>query len=584
MKRHLTSVIVLCLSLCGLAKAATAQEQAQAKASTVTLAKVAEKPNAITQAEIAIDPNILKWFLCTPPLNSVKAAHGNTDWHIDTANEFLYGVDMASNPTAPNHVPATWTRSHIHVGKLQTSKYYNDSTVTAGGMDADGTDGIDRSMLFFYAGHGDPESWSTLGDFGHQKDMMLGNCGNWGISRYYWQCSCEVFAHGPRVCPGGGWDYSCPQDFDGSADSEAMRNVFERWGPALSSNLRMACGSSTSAYCHEDQTNRIWDNYNNKHYDVADSFIFGLHGSGYDSIVVPLCITTGGFFTFTTPLYDTTFTNAANPSGKYFHIQYLSKFATTAPKWPPIIIILEKMPKIKFILPDPPPFREELIQEGLWLVSKEQVDGHPRIAFNTRTGATYVSNERINEEVSAQLSEEDYKELAYRQLSELGLLEADMDEPQVQRMMIDRIPRDGRQEKSESIQKNVIVTFERVINVDDKQVRFLGEGGKINVQLANDGKLINVAKVWRKLDEKSMKGERLEVKPYERAYEEAMKQLENAKGYKLEGWDFGLEAQAGNVDQVESQPIYRFVFKAADEENHGEGEKLPPRLIKVSAR
>jgi hypothetical protein len=35
-----------------------------------------------------------------PPLNSAISAHGNTDWHIDTAEEFLFGTDMSGSTTA----------------------------------------------------------------------------------------------------------------------------------------------------------------------------------------------------------------------------------------------------------------------------------------------------------------------------------------------------------------------------------------------------------------------------------------------------------------------------------------------------
>jgi len=133
-------------------------------------------------------------------------------------------------------------------GLTNTSKYYYDKTLTAGGDDTNAGAGIDRAMLFFYAGHGGPLSWSTLGDSASQNFMNLGNIAQGGTLRYYWQCSCEVFAHGPKkTCTGSTMEYSCPQDFTGGADTENMRNVFLRWGPALSRDLRMACGMSTSA-------------------------------------------------------------------------------------------------------------------------------------------------------------------------------------------------------------------------------------------------------------------------------------------------------------------------------------------------
>jgi len=120
------------------------------------------------------------WASCcpmNPKVNSVLTAHGNTDWHIDTAEEFLTGSDMAGNPTATNHCPNSWTKNHMHVGLTNTSDYYNDVSKTAGGEDNDASNGIDRAMLFFYAGHGNPTSYSTLNSSNGLTNMLLGNCG-----------------------------------------------------------------------------------------------------------------------------------------------------------------------------------------------------------------------------------------------------------------------------------------------------------------------------------------------------------------------------------------------------------------------
>lgn len=82
-----------------------------------------------------------------------------------------------------------------------TDNYYYDSSVTAVADDTDAFDGIDKTMLFFYAGHGYPEGFSTLGSMASPYNMLLGNNegeANNGLLRYYWQCSCKVFAHGPK--------------------------------------------------------------------------------------------------------------------------------------------------------------------------------------------------------------------------------------------------------------------------------------------------------------------------------------------------------------------------------------------------
>src|SRR5260370_33106552 len=68
------------------------------------------------EASLPVMPN--------PPLNTAVAAHGNTDWHISTANEFLFGTDNSGNATAENHAPNSWTRSHIHIGFTSTFHFY----------------------------------------------------------------------------------------------------------------------------------------------------------------------------------------------------------------------------------------------------------------------------------------------------------------------------------------------------------------------------------------------------------------------------------------------------------------------------
>ena len=140
-----------------------------------------------------------------PLLNTVKTAHGNTDWHIDTAEEFLTGKQMDGARSAANHCPDTWTRTHMHVGDTSTNVYYHDASLDAAGKDVDATRGIDTAMLFFYAGHGGPDGFDTLGNGAAMTEMRLGNCDgstSAGTLRYFWQCSCEVFAHGPKTCGG----------------------------------------------------------------------------------------------------------------------------------------------------------------------------------------------------------------------------------------------------------------------------------------------------------------------------------------------------------------------------------------------
>lgn len=524
-----------------------------------------------------------------PPLNSAITAHGNTDWHIDTAEEFLFGTDMAGTPTATNHCPATWTRRHINVGLTNTNHFYYDADLATPGDDTDGTSGIETAMLFFHAGHGfPPPLWDTLGNKATQANMSLGDCPGGGRLRYYWQCSCTSFAHGPRCCPGmnchashpctGGYDwwYQCPGEFDGSADSADMRNVYERWGPVLNRDFRMACGSSTCAYCHESQMNRIWDSYNNLGYDVADSFINGLSGS---SVVVPLCITMGGANVAATPLYDATFTNQANTSGtSHYHIQYLSHFAST-PIEPPLVPVIPRLLPIYEIrlLPLPEPLLDvKLEAKDDFMVSSDEIDERgPRVRVNKSSGAVYISGERKSAGEGPLLEEEEYINHALRFIQEQGWAEKDFAEPTGVRFMIETAPVKGIQEERQQIQKNVIVTFQRQIDVDGVRVNVLGEGGAMAVQMNNDGSVLNASKVWRKVVDVRQQAR---VKRYEEAYEEALGQMKDPQMYKIDRWTWGYKEAAGDAEQSELRIVFQFWFVPAD------GDTLPehpPQMIEV---
>lgn len=525
-----------------------------------------------------------------PPLNSAITAHGNTDWHIDTAEEFLFGTDMGGTPTAANHCPSTWTRRHMNVGLSNTNHFYYDADLTTPGDDTDATSGIDTAMLFFHAGHGfPPPQWDTLGNTATQSNMSLGDYSGGGLLRYYWQCSCTTFAHGPRCCPGmtchsthpctGGYDwwYQCPGAFDGSADSQNMRNIYQRWGPVLNPDLRMACGSSTCAYCHESQTNAIWNRYNNGTVaHVADAFIDGLRVSP----VVPLCITMGGSNVTTTPLYDATFTNQPNTSGTtHYHIQYLSYFASTPRLLGPLPIEIPRMLPILKI--DPLPLPEilddvEFKREGDSMISSDEVaERGPRVRVNTLSGAVYVLGELKPDVEGPVLEEQEYIERASRFIEEQGWTEQRFSEPMGVRFMIVRVPVEGEKDDVQEFQKNVIVTFKRQIDVEGVPVHVLGEGGVMTVQMNNDGSVLNASKVWRNVVGTERQ---VPVKTYEQAHEEARRQLKNAQAYDLDRWLWGYKEAAGNVEQTELGIVFRFWFVPADPDAALEH---PPQMIEI---
>jgi hypothetical protein len=514
-----------------------------------------------------------------PLMNTAISAHGNTDWHVDTANEFLFGTDMGGVNTAANHCPDTWTRRHIHVGLTNTNHFYYDKDVASPGDDTDPTNGIDQAMLFFYAGHGNPTLWNTLGNNATQGNMRLGDCqkDNQGVLRYYWQCSCEVFAHGPKNCTGTTMEYACPGSFNGSADSDAMRNVYERWGNVLSPQLRMACGASTLAYCHESEANRIWDRYNNSGHDVADSFIEGLNIWG----VVPLCITMGSSNVNTTPLVtDTVFTNQANASGtSHYHIQYLTNFASTIRPLK-ILEVLEMLPIYRLKpLPIPEKLRDmKFAESGNWMTATDNARQRPfQVKINRLSGSIYLKGE-MKEVTEKVLEEKDYLAQAERILREYGLVEKEMAEPVGSRMMIESAPVKGSREETRKSQKNASVTYKRYVEYEGKKINVLGDGGTIAVQMNNDGSLLSASKVWRQIaDVKAM----AKIKRYEEALKEAEGQLKRGDKYKLDSWNWGYKEMDGNTDQRELHVVFQFAFVPRDNK---EIIDFPPRLIEIQGQ
>jgi hypothetical protein len=300
----------------------------------------------------------------------------------------------------------------------------------------------------------------------------------------------------------------------------------------------MACGSSTCAYCHESQMNSIWDNYLNKGYDVADSWIDGLAVGD----VVPLCITKGGLSAALSPLYDSTFTNEANTSGtSHYHIQYLDGFDSTQ-RW---VSFIDQIPKLLPII----------IVEPISHI--------------------YIQGKSIKDIEAPPLEEEEYLRYALNFIEKQGWSEEYISEPIGTRMIIESAAVEGRQEKREQIQKNVIIKFKRQINVNDMLVNVLGDGGAIEIQLNNDGSVLNASKIWREiLDEKRM----APVKTYQQAFEEAQGELDNPKVYELERWTWGYKEESGNVKQTELRIVFQFWFAPIDVKAM---EDYPPRMVEV---
>jgi hypothetical protein len=513
---------------------------------------------------------------CNPPANSILAAHGNTDWHIDTANEFLFGKNMAGTATAPHHAPDTWSRTHIHVGLTNTAKYYFDPAIINTGADTNIPNGIDRTMLFFYAGHGNASNWSALGDWGTQSDVRLANVTGGGNLRYYWQCSCEVFAHGPETCnPPTTFNYACPDKFNGAADSAAMRNVFQRWGPALTPDLRMACGGSTEMYCHTQEVDGAWSDYGNG--SVAHMFLDGFGEAGAYG-VVPLCMTLGGNDITKTPLYDDDFTNAPNTSGNtHYYLMYPSGTQQRTVSLLPAQIP-QQLQKFRLTPAPPPPKFRALEKAGppLQITSTLLAGGQAKVERVPQTGALHLDSGQLAESSLKVLPEKEYIERAASFLSEQGLAEQQTAEPLVTRYMTASMPVKGQPSEMQQAQAGVSVVYKRVIQVNGVPLEVLGAPGSIRVELNNDGAVLRASKLWRTLEPVGSPGA---VKNFEQARGEAMRELGAPNSYKLYSWKLGYKQESIKEGQDELAPVYQFAFIAVKTHD----TEHPPRLIEVSA-
>ena len=164
---------------------------------------------------------------------TVKAAPGAPGVSRDTAEEFLKRAPF------PNV-----NRNPHHEGLCYAEPFYHDATLDPAGKDTDPINGVDTATLFFNASHGTAETWLAM-PYGRDpvmcpqsasethvvdsKSMKLGNGKGTGDGlRYFWQCASNVFAHGPRQCPGGVPDFGCPEGFDGTQDTLLARNVYEQ--------------------------------------------------------------------------------------------------------------------------------------------------------------------------------------------------------------------------------------------------------------------------------------------------------------------------------------------------------------------
>jgi len=386
--------------------------------------------------------------------------------------------------------------------------------------------------------------------------------------RYFWQCASNVFAHGPRQCPGGAPDFSCPESSEGSQDTVLTRNVYERWGGILAPGLRMACGFSTAAVCDPDDARRVWDLYDRSSngFAPADAFIEGFRQAREGTL--PLCITRGSISVERTPLFDGRLFTSPNPSGtSHYHAQYPVPFRSThqprrpaetgTPLWAPIFG-LKPMPL--------PATLKKLAferQDGMLVSSDLENAAGLSVRVRPASGALYLNGEiKFDPDVRA-LKEDQYLDRAARFLRDWGLAEAAA-MPEGVRMMLETVPVSNRTFEMIRRQKSVFITFRRQVELDGKPIPVLGDGGLIRLQMNNDGSVAKAAKVWREIT-----GVRkiARIRPYETTYGEALQQLANPATYQLNGWTWGYKEFEGSAEQADLRIVHIFTFTPKGQES-----------------
>ena len=182
------------------------------------------------------------------------------------------------------------------------------------------------------------------------------------------------------------------------------------------------------------------------------------------------------------------------------------------------------------------------------------------------------------DKLTAALSEDEYVERAKRYLEEQGWTEPDMQEPEgsAMKLQAQAVQRDVAEIPEQ--QKSVSLEFKRAIvsRENNESIPVLGEGGKIDLQMNNDGTVFAAAKVWRELGDVVKMAE---VKPYEQALDEAIRQMGGSQNYRLKDWKFGYIEASGNVAQEQLTAVYQFSFEPMEEKLALES---PPRMVQVA--
>jgi len=438
-----------------------------------------------------------RYTVCGEETVEVQAAVGGTDdvLEMPTLQEFV--------KHGPNCLKIKW----IQRSRDPKPPFFYDQARGANcvGKDMDPTDGIDRAPVFFFAGHGDPTKWKTDNGEVSPDCMHIGDSESGGSLRYYWQCSCEVFAHGPKQNKGSFLDYPHPWEFNAEyvqRDTEDQRNIFRRWSPVLGDNFRLACGSSTALTCGSEEIDRIFVN-KNASLDVATSFIEGVYAGPGSA---PLCIA-GGRGTDGLPdpdrsgLADRVFSGMPRVKKEpqvFFYIEYPRPFGANEIESVhkfiklPVYSLSGDVSGVSYQFESDSSFRNLLEK---WRARKRSV-----LVYQNRRIVMSSLRVRCPEDPKC-MSDGWYLEKAKKFLVRRGWTEPDLSVPEGFRLLIDSLPAHGAD--IVRFQRGTVVRFRRAVRVRSYRREFLEKGldGNIVIVMNNEGSVTSAWKSWTPLEE-----------------------------------------------------------------------------------
>jgi hypothetical protein len=138
------------------------------------------------------------------------------------------------------------------------------------------------------------------------------------------------------------------------------------------------------------------------------------------------------------------------------------------------------------------------------------------------------------------------------------------------------MPIGGKHGDIKQMQKGVLVTYKRQIEVEGKRINVLGAGGVVRIEMSNSGSVLNASRVWRKIERTR---DVVQIKSFEEARDEALRKLRNPNAYKLDHWTWGYMEPSGNVKLDALMVVFEFAFVP---KNHADMRNNPPRLVRIS--